>query len=126
MDAGSTWTSLTEMVTPRLETMAENSRFKKKVHFGGTVPSPGPAPGCCAGALFWTRRLAGSVGPAGAGGGGLAGRGGSGCALGVFQNDCISGGCASTTSLSSSRGKRAHQGSRRAQWEDSGSDSGLR
>lgn len=29
--------SLSEMVTPRLETMAESSRFKKKVHFGGTV-----------------------------------------------------------------------------------------
>lgn len=26
-----------EMVTPRLQMMAENSRFKKKVHFGGTV-----------------------------------------------------------------------------------------
>lgn len=51
MDAGSTWTrtgsgtSLSEMVTPRLETMAENSRFKKKVHFGGTVRAPDPAPG---------------------------------------------------------------------------------
>lgn len=51
MDAGSEWTqtgsgtSLSEMVTPRLETMAENSRFKKKVHFGGTVRSPEPAPG---------------------------------------------------------------------------------
>ena len=51
MDAGSAWTRtrsgtrLSEMVTPRLETMAENSRFMKKVHFGGTVRSPDPAPG---------------------------------------------------------------------------------
>lgn len=51
MDAGSAWTrtrsgtSLSEMVTPRLEMMAENSRFKKKVHFGGTMRSPEPDPG---------------------------------------------------------------------------------
>lgn len=76
MDAGSAWTrtssgtSLSEMVTPRLEMMAENSRFKKKVHFGGTMPSPGPAPGGRAESLFLTLRgwwRGRSAGPAGAG-----------------------------------------------------------
>lgn len=47
MDPVSAWTwgssgaSLSEMVTPRLAMMAESSRFKKKVHFGGTEPPPG-------------------------------------------------------------------------------------
>lgn len=40
------------MVTSRLETMAENSRFKKKVHFGGTVSPPKPASGWRAQSLF--------------------------------------------------------------------------
>lgn len=43
------------MVTPRLQMMAENSRFKKKVHFGGTVPPPEPAVGWCAASLFSAR-----------------------------------------------------------------------
>lgn len=76
MDAGSartrtsSGTSLSEMVTPRLETMAENSRFKKKVHFGGTVWPHA--------SLFPTRQ-------GGAGRVGVAGYGGDGSVLGVFE-----------------------------------------
>lgn len=65
MDSVSAWTqrsgrtSLSDMVTPRLETMAENSRFKKKVHFGGTVPPPQPAAGRRAESLFFAEWRAG-------------------------------------------------------------------
>lgn len=31
------WPGPYEMVTSRVEIMAESSKFKKKVHFGGTV-----------------------------------------------------------------------------------------
>lgn len=136
MDAGSAWTrtssgtSLSEMVTPRLEMMAENSRFKKKVHFGGMMPSPGPSPGGCAESLFLTLRgwwRGRSAGPAGAGCDRVAGCVGDGFAQGVFEHYCIPGGCASPgkaivsiTAFHCSRDRREGQGSRQITRADSG------